>query len=67
MHYFNPVAERIHNQPDNGRIGKVKAVTASRIVTVVAIGLRLGTTQTVVGGIVNPFKAQGRSQFISLA
>ena len=67
VHDLGPVAQRVHDQPDDGGAVEVEAVAAARVVHVVALR-RVGRPgQTVVGQVVQALEAQARPHLVPFA
>jgi hypothetical protein len=67
VHRFKPVAQRVHDQPYDGRAIKIDAVAAAGIVHVVTPRSVSRPGQSVVRDIVQPSKADCGTHLIALA
>ena len=67
VHDLDPVAQRVHDQPDDGGAVEVEAVAAAGVVHVVAPRRVGGPGQAVVGEIVEAPEAQARTHLVPLA
>ena len=63
MHFLNPIAQRIHHQPDDIRILQIKAGAAAGCIHIKAFVFRI---EDIIGGIVYAAVAQSRPEMVAL-
>src|SRR4029077_14369998 len=67
MHHLDPITKRVHDKPDDCRAVEVEVVATTRKIHVVTARRVFGSSEIIVGKIIEAAEAQRRTHLVTLA